>query len=107
MKLQSGLFTAAALLLGVSTVSEGVASAQQRPAYPAQTAVRPVVRTAAVVGPQRSPRNACRLACRKAYSKNVKGFGGQAAFRQRGICYANCRRTLPPTNAAPAQPGKR
>ena len=34
-------------------------------------------------------------------------FGGQAAFRQRGICYANCRRTLPPTNAAPAQPGKR
>jgi hypothetical protein len=48
---------------------------------------------------ERSPRNSCRLDCRKAYQKCIrkKSAHPYVCFRARKKCYKVCRRTLPPT----------
>lgn len=99
MQHKIGLWTAIALVLGAGLFGEGVAAAQARQYYPpTQPAAGPTA-PARPASPRvmRSPRNQCRLGCRKAYQMNVRRFGGMASFRQRGVCYRTCARNFPPT----------
>lgn len=51
----------------------------------------------------RSPRNTCRLACRKQHQKCVRAHTQRArdCWKQRSACYRQCRKQYPPTQQPP------